>query len=131
MQRAVCWTALSAMLSLLHYPKAGQGCGVPPIGLDRMRRMDFLQQWLGLGDEAPEDSIYDSQAFCTSLRPGLARESVPDATTLLSFRHPMEEPELTERIFETDKELRREPGLLYEARHPGARYHHHCLRLDQ
>jgi IS5 family transposase len=38
-------------------PNAGQGSGRPPIGLDRMLRMSFLQQWFGLADEALEDTV--------------------------------------------------------------------------
>jgi IS5 family transposase len=114
MERVVPWAALLAMLSPYYYPTAGQGRGRPPIGLERMLRMYFLQQWFGLADEALEDAIYDSQAFRTFLGLDLGRESVPDATTLLNFRHLMEEHGLTERIFETVKELLRERGLLLE-----------------
>jgi len=114
MDRVVPWAALLAMLSPYYYPKAGQGRGRPPIGLERMLRMYFLQQWFGLADEALEDAIYDSQAFRTFLGLDLGRESVPDATTLLNFRHLLEEHGLTERIFETVKDLLRERGLLLE-----------------
>jgi len=114
MERVVPWAALLAMLSPYYYPTAGQGRGRPPIGLERMLRMYFLQQWFGLADEALEDAVYDSQAFRTFLGLDLGRASVPDATTLLNFRHLLEEHGLTERIFETVKELLRERGLLLE-----------------
>ena len=62
--------------------------GRPPIGLERMLRMYFLQQWFALADEALEDAIYDSQAFRAFLGIDLGRESVPDATTLLQLPPP-------------------------------------------
>ena len=37
--------------------------GRPPIGVERMLRIYFLQQWYGLADEALEDALYDSQAL--------------------------------------------------------------------
>ena len=52
MERVVPWAGLLATRSPYDYPKAGQGRGRPPIGLERMRRRDFLQQWFGLADEA-------------------------------------------------------------------------------
>ena len=53
-----------------------------------MLRIYFLQQWYTLADEALEDAIYDSQAYA-QLRQGSiwASNAVPDATTLLHFRH--------------------------------------------
>ena len=55
-----------------------------------MLRLYFLQQWFGLADEALEDAVYDSQAFRGFLGLDLGREAVPDATTLLKFRHLLE-----------------------------------------
>ena len=52
MARVVPWAALSPY----YYRKAGSGAGGPPIGLERMLRMYFLQQWFGLADEALEDA---------------------------------------------------------------------------
>ena len=44
-----------------HYPKAGNGR--PPVGLERMLRIYFLQQWFNLSDPAVEDALYDSLAM--------------------------------------------------------------------
>ncbi len=57
-----------------------------------MLRAYILQLWYTLADEALEDAIYDSQAMCDFIGTDLAVESVPDATTLLRFRHRLEEP---------------------------------------
>jgi IS5 family transposase len=83
-----------------HYPKP-VGAGRPPIGLARMLRMYVAQQCFGLSDEGIEDAIYDSQAIRAFVGIDLNRESAPDATTLLKFRHLLESKELTRQIFDT------------------------------
>ncbi len=114
MEQVVPWALLLEMLAPHYYPNAGQGRGRPPIGLERMLRMYFLQQWYGLADEALEDAIYDSQAFRGFLGIDLGREGVPDATTLLGFRRLLEEKELTKRILDTINADLRARGLLLE-----------------
>jgi transposase, IS5 family len=59
MERVVPWARLIERLRPL-YPKGERGR--PPIGLERMLRIYFLQQWYGVVDEALEDALYDSQA---------------------------------------------------------------------
>lgn len=78
------WQRLIKALSPSCFLKsAGGKRGRPPIGLERMLRVYFLQQWYGLADEALEDAIHDSQAMRDFIGIDLAIESVPDATTLL------------------------------------------------
>lgn len=91
------WAALIAEVEPF-YPK-GEGRGRPPVGLERMLRMYIAQQCFGLSDEGIEDAIYDSQAIRGFVGVDLARETAPDATTLLKFRRLLEEHQLTERIF--------------------------------
>jgi transposase, IS5 family len=114
MERVVPWAALLEVLAPHDYPNAGRGAGRPPIALERMLRMYFLQQWFGLADEALEDGIYDSQAFRAFLGIDLGRESVPDATTLLKFRRLLEEKDLARSLFDTVNRTLRERGLLLE-----------------
>jgi IS5 family transposase len=70
------------------------------VGLERMLRVYLVQQWYGLSDEGVEDAITDSQALRAFVRIDLSRESAPDATTLLQFRHLLEKHELTKKLFE-------------------------------
>src|ERR1700751_4502719 len=84
MERVVPWPRLIALVEP-HYPKGKTGR--PPIGIERMLRIYFLQQWYALADEALEDALYDSQSMRTFAGIDLGIESVPDATTLLHFRH--------------------------------------------
>ena len=112
MEQVVPWSALIAALAPYYFPHAGKGRGRRPIGLERMLRMYFLQQWYTLADEALEDAIYDSQALRNFVGIDLGTESVPDATTLLQFRHLLEKHDLTKTIFETVNRHLRERGLL-------------------
>src|SRR5881394_2277823 len=55
MEEVVPWARLVERLRSF-YPKGERGR--PPIGLERMLRIYFLQQWYGLADEALEDALY-------------------------------------------------------------------------
>jgi IS5 family transposase len=93
------WPALLSAIEPV-YPK-GEGRGRPPIGLDKMLRVYIAQQCFGLSDEAIEDALHDSQTIRRFVGMDLARESAPDATTLLKFRRLLEDNKLTATIFET------------------------------
>lgn len=95
MEQIVPWTQLIELIEP-HYPKAGNGR--PPIGLERMLRIHFLQHWFNLADEACEDALYDSAAFRSFARIDLGCERVPDATTLLKFRRLLEQHQLGEAL---------------------------------
>lgn len=105
------WQRLLDALSPSYYPDAAGKRGRPPTPLARMLRIYFLQQWYGLADEALEDAIYDSQAMRDFVGIDLSIESVPDATTLLRFRHLLERHLLTQRIFEEINASLAERGL--------------------
>ncbi|MDW7745648.1 MAG: IS5 family transposase [Pseudomonadota bacterium] len=111
MEALVPWQRLIDALSPSYFPNAVGKRGRPPIGLERMLRIYFLQQWYALADEALEDAIYDSQAMRDFVGIDLAIESVPDATTLLRFRHLLEKHALTQRIFEEINAHLAEKGL--------------------
>jgi IS5 family transposase len=96
MEEVIPWAKLLAVIEP-HYPKGERGR--PPVGLERMLRVYFLQQWYGLADEALEDALYDSQALQQFARIDLNAEGVPDATTLLSFRHLLETHDLCKGLF--------------------------------
>src|SRR5216683_7309891 len=122
MELVVPWARLVERLRPL-YPKGERGR--PPIGLDRMLRIYFLQQWYGLADEALEDALYDSQALRSFADIDLNRDPVPDATTVLHFRHWLERHDLTRVLFDEVGAMLEERGLLMRQslprRRPGAR----------
>ena len=96
-EAATPWTSLLNVIAP-YYPVSGRR-GHPPIGLERILRMYIVQQCFGFSDEGTEDAVYDSQAIRRFVGIDLNREGVPDATTLLKFRHLLEAHHLTESIF--------------------------------
>jgi len=97
MDRAVPWSVLCALIEPV-YPKAGNGR--PPVGLERMLRIYFLQNWFNLSDPAVEESLYDSLSMREFAGVDLGREGAPDETTVCKFRHLLERHGLGKRIFE-------------------------------
>ena len=108
MDKLVPWAEFCKVIEP-HYPKAGNGR--PPIGLERMLRMYFIAHWFNLADEACEDALYDLPAFREFCRIDLGRERVPDATSLLNFRHLLEKHDLGAALFAIVGELLLQNGL--------------------
>src|ERR1700674_3493449 len=102
MEQVVPWRELCALVEP-HYPKAGNGR--PPVGVERMLRMYLVANWFNLADEACEDALYDIPAFRDFCRIDLGRERVPDATTLLNFRHLLEQQQIGAALFTKVGEL--------------------------
>lgn len=111
MNALVPWQRLIYALSPSYFPNAAGKRARPPIGLERILRIYFHQQRYALADEALEDAVYCSQAMRDFIGIGLAVESVPDATTLLRYRHPLEKHALTQRIFEENNASLAEQGI--------------------
>lgn len=80
------------------YPKGKRGR--PPIALETILRMYLLQVWFSLSDEGVEDAIYDSYAMRKFMGINFMEEQVPDATTLLHFRHLLEEKGIGKLFFD-------------------------------
>lgn len=81
-----------------HYPAGKRGR--PPMGIEKMLRMYLLQCWFNLSDEGLEDAIYDSYAMRTFMGVNFFDEQVPDATTLLKFRHLLEKHNIGKAFFD-------------------------------
>jgi IS5 family transposase len=96
MDRAVPWKDLCAVIEPV-YPKAGNGR--PPIGLERMLRIYFLQHWFNLSDPGAEEALYDSRAMREFVGIDLGKEPVPDETTICKFRHLLEKHKLGTKLF--------------------------------
>ena len=96
METLMPWAEFCALIEP-HYPKAGNGR--PPVGLERMLRMYWIANWFNLADEACEDAFYDTPLFRNFCGFDLGRERIPDATTLLKFRHLLEEHEMGKAMF--------------------------------
>ena len=109
MEEVVPWSRLVDRLRPF-YPKGERGR--PPVGLERMLRIHFLQQWYGLADGAMEDALYDSQALRGFAGIDLTVAAVPDETTILNFRHWLEQHELSQAMFAEVSAMLQERGLL-------------------
>ncbi len=96
MDRVVPWQELCAVIDPV-YPKAGNGR--PPIGLERMLRIYFLQHWFNLSDPGAEEALYDSRAMREFVGIDLGKEPVPDETTICKFRHLLEKHQLGNKLF--------------------------------
>ena len=73
--------------------------------IEMMLRMYLLQVWFSLSDEGVEEAIYDSYAMRRFMGLDFAVEQVPDATTLLHFRHLLEKHKLGEKLFESQNAI--------------------------
>lgn len=95
MDAVVPWAEWVALIEP-HYPSGARGRR--PVGCERMLRMYLLQVWFHLSDEGCEDAVLDSRAMQRFVGIDMMSEQVPDATTLLKFRHLLEREGLGERM---------------------------------
>jgi len=98
MEGIVPWSELQALIEP-HYPKAGNGR--QPVGLSIMLRTYFLQQWFNLSDPGVEDAFYESATLRRFAGVDLGRAPAPDETTILRFRHLLEEHDLCGQMLDT------------------------------
>ena len=91
MAQVVPWTELLALVEP-HYPKAGNGR--QPVGMSIMLRTYFLQQWFGLSDPGMEEAFYESPVLRRFAGVDLGVAAAPDETTILRFRHLLEQHDL-------------------------------------
>ena len=96
METIVPWSALCGVIEP-HYPKVGNGR--PPIGLERMLRIHFIQHWFNLADLSCEEALYDSASLRSFVGIDLGREPVADSTTITKFRKLLNENKLGEALF--------------------------------
>ena len=104
MEAVVPWMRLLALIEP-HYPKMGNRGGRAAIPLETMLRVNCLQQWYALSDPMAKESHYDSDAMRGFAGLELGDDRIPDETTILNFRHLLEQHALTE-------------GHLYKLPHP-------------
>ena len=108
MNKVVPWAELCAVIEPFYPKPRADGGGRPTVGLERMLRIHFLQQWYALSDPAVEEALYDSAAMRRFVGIDLGRESAPDETTVCKFRHLLERHGLADQLFATvGKHLKR------------------------
>lgn len=110
MDSAIPWDRLVDIIRPYYYPGRR---GRPPVGIERMLRMYFLQLWFHLSDEGVEEAVYDSRAFSSFLGVGFGEgDQVPDATTLLKFRRIIEGNGLSDEILSCVNAMLEEEGVM-------------------
>jgi len=112
MDAVIPWTTLLALVAP-HYAVPGRGRR--PLPLETMLRVYFLQQWFDLSDPQAEDMLYDSESMRRFARVELGEDTVPDESTILRFRHLLEEHQLTAQMFDAIKQLLIDKRLLLKA----------------
>jgi IS5 family transposase len=112
MEAVIPWARLLRLIEP-HYPQAGNG--TQPMPMERMLRIYFMQNWFNLSDPGAEDSLYDSESMRRFAGIELSEDAIPDESTILRFRHLLEQRQLTERIFAEIRSLLEEKRLLLKS----------------
>ena len=99
MDASVPWEEWLALIRPYYYADYEGKVGRPPVALELILRMYLLQVWFTLSDEGVEDEIYENASMAWFMGVNVASARVPDATTLLRFRHLLEDSGLAEAMF--------------------------------
>ncbi|MFM9100708.1 MAG: IS5 family transposase, partial [Cyanobium sp.] len=99
MEAVVPWEELVDLIEP-HYPRTSSKGGRPPYPLETMLRVHLLQQWYNLSDPAIEDALIEVATMRRFAGIALITDRIPDETTILAFRHLLEQNDLGEKIFE-------------------------------
>jgi len=111
MNLVVPWTELVGLIQP-YAPSTGVKGGRPAFAVETMLRIHFLQQWFGLSDPAMEEALHDISLYCEFARldPGATR--LPDESTILRFRHLLEEHNLSIQLLATINATLAQKGLM-------------------
>ncbi|CAG0938901.1 hypothetical protein GPROT2_00443 [Gammaproteobacteria bacterium] len=111
MDRLVPWRELGEAIEPIYPKGAGEAGGRPPVPLERMLRIHFLQLWFNLSDPAVEEALYDSASMRSFAGIDLGAEPVPDETTVCKFRHLLERNGMGKVLLEAMNTYLRENGV--------------------
>jgi transposase, IS5 family len=112
MEAVIPWPVLQAVIEP-HYPTGSTGR--PPHPLMRMLRIYFMQQWFNLSDPGMEDALYEMESMRHFAQIDVTKDVIPDETTILRFRHLLEQHQLTEGIFKAVRGLLEKKGLMLKS----------------
>lgn len=111
MERVVPWRVLREIVEP-YYPKGDKGR--PPMGLETMLRVHYLQHWFGLSDPAMEEALHDVPLY----REFAGLDDVgrlPDESTILRFRHLLEKHDLAVDMLRVVNDLLGHKGLMLKS----------------
>ena len=109
MNLVVPWAELVALIE----PHAPSGkTGRPPFAVTTMLRIHFMQQWFGLSDPAMEEALHDVPLYCEFARLDPSMNRMPDVSTILRFRHLLEDNNLSVLLLATINSTLASQGLM-------------------
>lgn len=91
------------------YPKSGNGRR--PYPLETMLRIHCIQQWYNLSDGAMEDALYEIASMRLFAKLSLD-QAIPDRTTIMNFRHRLEQHQLARQLFESINQWLSDAGIM-------------------
>ncbi|QPN62621.1 IS5 family transposase [Synechococcus sp. CBW1004] len=111
MEATVPWDPFLALISPVYHRPSAKG-GRPPFPLEVMLRIHLLQQWFTLSDPLMEEMLIDTPCFRRFAGIDMVEDRIPDETTILNFRHLLEENRIAVQILETVNQSLREKGVM-------------------
>ncbi|STG07030.1 IS5 transposase and trans-activator [Escherichia coli] len=108
MEHILPWQNMTAVIEPF-YPKAGNGRR--PYPLETMLRIHCMQHWYNLSDGAMEDALYEIASMRLFARLSLD-SALPDRTTIMNFRHLLEQHQLARQLFKTINRWLAEAGVM-------------------
>jgi len=108
MERVVPWSDLVTLVAP-YLPEGRRGR--PPFAPEAMLRIHFMQQWFNLSDPAMEEALHDVPLFREFAGLEGWAERLPDESTILRFRHVLEQHKLAPLILQTVNALLQAKGL--------------------
>ncbi len=111
MDAVVPWSDLVQLIEPFA-PKPGAKGGRPAFPLQTMLRIHFMRQWFGLFDPAMEEALHDVPMYQSFAHLDAGMGYISDESTILRFRHLLEQHKLAESMLATLNALLEEKGLL-------------------
>ncbi len=102
------WSRMLAVIEPV-YPKSGNGRR--PYPLETMLRIHCIQQWYNLSDGAMEDALYEIASMRLFAKLSLD-QAIPDRTTIMNFRHRLEQHQLARQLFESINQWLSDAGIM-------------------
>jgi IS5 family transposase len=97
-----------------HAPAAGAKDGRPPFAVETMLCIHFLQHWCNLSDPAMEEALDDTPMFREFAGLDMGEDNLPDGSTILRFRHLLEQNSLSLQLLATVDATLTAKGLFYQ-----------------
>jgi IS5 family transposase len=111
MEIAIPWEAFLALIEPVHHKTSSKG-GRPPIPLEAILQIHLLQQWFTRSDPLMEQMLIDTPCFRRFAGIETMEGRIPDETTILNFRHLLDEHRIAEQILEGVNQMLSERGAM-------------------